>query len=352
MYTRNDLERYEYFKNILQTDDISLVVDALTGAISRRYIIGFIKDLISKKVPFSLTMIDIDNFKFVNDNYGHAAGDVVLNDISEGLINELKTRGLVGRFGGDEFLFVNLIEIEYNDIKTILNHLYYDGFLRKTVTYENNNIYITATVGCATYPENSTDYDDLFHKIDVTLYRGKSKGRNCYIIYVQEIHGNIEIKAISKERLYSLVRNLMKRFEEAPPDILGRLDAINSVLCGGIRVTNLFYSYTKGHIEDLQGTIKCDKFDDICELLQDDYFITNTIDNIEKAAPNFYAFSRENNLETMMIVRAPIHEEKKQYLYLMCAESSCQRIWQEDEYTLLYICAQLMARYINHEKLL
>ena len=107
MYSKEQLIKYPYFEKILQDRDISTVVDSLTGLISRSYIIGFIHNLIDNKIPFTLAMVDLDNFKYINDTQGHKIGDAVLSGFSSDLKRYLSDYGVAGRFGGDEFLIVN-----------------------------------------------------------------------------------------------------------------------------------------------------------------------------------------------------------------------------------------------------
>ena len=70
MYTREQLQKYAYFEQILRTKDISSVLDSMTGLLSRQHIVGFIQSLVESKIPFTLAVLDLDNFKFINDTYG------------------------------------------------------------------------------------------------------------------------------------------------------------------------------------------------------------------------------------------------------------------------------------------
>ena len=106
MYTVDELSKYGYFNEIFNEHGLSDVLDSLTGAISRPYIIGFIKWLIKKGTSFSVSMLDLDNFKFVNDTYGHRTGDGVLSFVSREMIDFLNGYGIFGRFGGDEFIIL------------------------------------------------------------------------------------------------------------------------------------------------------------------------------------------------------------------------------------------------------
>ncbi|MBO5501167.1 MAG: diguanylate cyclase, partial [Clostridia bacterium] len=85
MYTKEQLSKYPYFEEVFKSRDASTVVDSLTGLVSRRYMLAFIQHLVENKVPFTLALLDLDNFKFINDTYGHKIGDGVLTELSNDL---------------------------------------------------------------------------------------------------------------------------------------------------------------------------------------------------------------------------------------------------------------------------
>ncbi len=109
-YTNDDLKMFPFFQN----KEISSVIDYLTEVVNRECTINFIKSLITSKTPFSLYFLDIDNFKIINDECGHQIGDIVLKEITSILIENTKEKGLVGRFGGDEFIIVSLQTTDYD----------------------------------------------------------------------------------------------------------------------------------------------------------------------------------------------------------------------------------------------
>ena len=85
MYTKDDLKKYKYFDGA----DINFVLDSLTGVISRQYILDFARFLVEHNAPFAMCMMDLDNFKYVNDSYGHNAGDKCLQIVAENLLDVL-----------------------------------------------------------------------------------------------------------------------------------------------------------------------------------------------------------------------------------------------------------------------
>ena len=107
MYTINSFYNVDIFKD----KTLDIILDDLTKAVSRPYIISYVKDLIEKKTPFTMLMLDVDNFKQINDRYGHLMGDEVLSIVGDRLIEYIGDSGFVGRYGGDEFLIIlNVLE--------------------------------------------------------------------------------------------------------------------------------------------------------------------------------------------------------------------------------------------------
>ncbi len=190
MYKLEDLTRYDYFKDV----EIEYALDSLTGVVSRGYILGFAKHLVESKTPFMMAIMDIDNFKLVNDNYGHKFGDECLKSIGENLAKFVGNKGLVGRFGGDEFIILYFGGTNYNNVHSYVAKLYNSGtIVRRRLKFGSVEFYVTSTTGCASFPDDADNYDELFLLVDKALYRGKTKGRNCYIVYVESKHRNIDV---------------------------------------------------------------------------------------------------------------------------------------------------------------
>ena len=161
--------------------------DAGTDLLNKRAITSYVKELLEKKPPYNVTIaiIDLDNFKNVNDTFGHQFGDEVLFKTAEVIKNAVANRGVAGRIGGDE-LFIVLEKMEgESDIRGVLRTIrtnvewLYKGKLEITVT---------CSMGCASYPADADNYEDLFKIADRMLYLAKEKGKNRYILYEEAIH--------------------------------------------------------------------------------------------------------------------------------------------------------------------
>lgn len=175
--------------------------DNLTKLYRRESILSYMDYLIGSNQSFSFCILDIDNFKTINDNYGHLVGDEVLRVVAKSLKKLAEDRGgVVGRYGGDEFIFLFKDKIEYQEIWQVCFDI-----IKSTsdlVIKGNNDIVITYTLGVSRFPTDSKDINELITLADKGLYRGKIKGRNCFIIYLPEKHANIKLEA-NREKVYS-----------------------------------------------------------------------------------------------------------------------------------------------------
>ena len=211
MYEAADLSIYPFFNELLKATPLPAMLDSLTGVLARPYMIDFIHHLIEEKVEFTAAMIDLDNFKSFNDHYGHSVGDRVLSTVADKLIHFVGSSGLVGRFGGDEFLIVAFIGNDYERIHDFYETMYNDrvtgrssNVFRQDIRIDHLKLFISATLGSASFPKDAEDFETLFSLMDKTLYRGKFKGRNCYIIYVPEKHAHLEIPKMAPHSLYDI----------------------------------------------------------------------------------------------------------------------------------------------------
>ncbi len=141
------------------------------------------------KTGVYLCIIDIDNFKQVNDIYGHLYGDEVLLRVASIIKEVVGKSGNIGRIGGDEimvFFDTGLTHAEVRTkLKTIREHV------AASYVTTNNERLVTVSIGVSKYPDDAVTYDDIFTIADKMLYLAKEKGKNRYIIYTPELHGNV-----------------------------------------------------------------------------------------------------------------------------------------------------------------
>lgn len=345
MYTEEYLSTYPYFRDLLATKDLSSLHDSLTGLIARPYMIRFIHSLIDAGTPFYLAILDLDNFKSINDYYGHAVGDGVLAKVSESLRDYVGRDGVVGRFGGDEFLLLYFKSIEYDDMHTFFQGMYHKKtVLRRNVDVEALSLFVTGTVGSACYPKDAVDYDTLFSLVDKTLYRGKSKGRNCYIIYVAAKHADLEIKKLAKRSLYDTFREMGERFDQ-PGTPVEKIQSAFVPMRENLRFWALYYVNQEGQLVDGNGAVQADAVE-ICWDGLERVHALDRLGEMEKISPVIYQTLSPLRYQTAMLARV----EGAGRVYgslIICPEPRTLRIWQEEEKAAAFFLARMLSDYMD-----
>ena len=150
-------------------------IDPLTGLYNRRSMDVFLNQALEANSGFSLIMCDIDNFKKVNDTYGHDFGDIVLKEVAQIMVQQVKSNGYICRWGGEEILILvnhstneQVRRIAENIRRNVANHV-----------FELNNRWIrcTLTLGVSMYQDGDT-IEETITKADYNLYQGKRNGKN------------------------------------------------------------------------------------------------------------------------------------------------------------------------------
>ncbi len=155
--------------------------DGLTGLQNRRMIFERIRHEIERvrryNVELSLIFCDLDNFKEINDNYGHKAGDEVLKTIADILLCSVRTSDVVGRYGGDEFLLV-LPQTSLKGAQELAERIRFSVQETKFEMPVGRSVGTTMSIGVAFYDGKETDVDALLNRIDTALYVSKRSGKN------------------------------------------------------------------------------------------------------------------------------------------------------------------------------
>lgn len=155
----------------------SAITDPLTRLHNRIALIDHLNVAVARArrehACFGLLYLDIDDFKTINDTYGHAAGDALLVEFSRRLLSTFRTGEIAARLGGDEF--VVLVE-ECGDLEGLSTRLM--SVLREPYSVKDRDIPITVSVGVAEFPAHGADADALLHAADSAMYRAKRTGRD------------------------------------------------------------------------------------------------------------------------------------------------------------------------------
>jgi diguanylate cyclase (GGDEF)-like protein len=163
-----------------QTEHLS-VTDGLTGLYNHRYFQEQMQTELRRAqrydLNFSVIMVDIDNFKTINDTYGHLAGDELLKKIAVHLKQVTRDTDTVARYGGDEFVIL-LPETVKNDSLIVAERI-------RSQLQESKiagNIQVEVSIGIAAYPDDGVYSKDIVSKADSALYKAKEEGRNRVIM--------------------------------------------------------------------------------------------------------------------------------------------------------------------------
>ncbi|MCC2615334.1 bifunctional diguanylate cyclase/phosphodiesterase [Aestuariibacter halophilus] len=168
--------------------------DELTRLPNRALFNQLLKHQISQcqrnKSRFALMFLDLDRFKWVNDTFGHDAGDLLLSTLAERLEHTLRKSDIVARLGGDEFV---VIMNNIRDLQTIANVA--DKIIRqisKPVTEGAHHLQVGCSIGISIYPENGVSAEALLHQADQAMYRAKKQGGADYFYFSDALNQELE----------------------------------------------------------------------------------------------------------------------------------------------------------------
>lgn len=157
-------------------------IDSLTGIYNRTKVKEYIDDFVSKDTNMQGVMIlmDLDNFKSINDQLGHMEGDLVLKKFAEILITQFRTSDIVARLGGDEFIVFLPNFISKAGLETKIDHIL--SIIRQELSsyYEQYNL--SVSIGIAYLGGNNKTYEDLYQSADDAMYTAKRGGKNGYFL--------------------------------------------------------------------------------------------------------------------------------------------------------------------------
>ena len=155
--------------------------DPLTNLYNRRYFGEVSQHAFSAFVRdgqlFSIIMLDLDNFKNINDTYGHKFGDTVLQHVAGILQGQSRTSDVVSRFGGEEFIIL------LRNTNSSGARVHAENIRVKIEKQPIDSIYITTSIGVAMVTENDANIEEVIKRADEALYRAKAKGKNQTVVF-------------------------------------------------------------------------------------------------------------------------------------------------------------------------
>jgi diguanylate cyclase (GGDEF)-like protein len=185
----------EHLKKIVEEElKVMAMNDSLTGLANRNQFQKSYQEMFNlakrENQLMALLAIDLDKFKPINDEYGHAAGDAVLKNVAQNLILSVRETDLVARLGGDEFAVILYAPENIEMVELIAQRII--KFVSNQITFNDVAITVGTSIGISI--QNTKDesrLDDVMHQADMALYSAKNEGRNTYRIYQERDNQNI-----------------------------------------------------------------------------------------------------------------------------------------------------------------
>ncbi|MFJ7142670.1 EAL domain-containing protein [Pseudomonas protegens] len=203
--------------------------DALTGLANRmrmqEYLEGRLSALRELHEPLLMLSVDLDRFKPVNDLLGHAAGDQVLNEVSQRLSRCLRSEDLVARVGGDEFVLVVPGQLSLLEIEGLCRRLI--AHIEEPFNIAEHEVFISASIGIARAPADASHAEELLRFADIALYEAKAAGRSTWRFYAADMNVRIiERRGLERDLRHAidqdqLTLQFLPRFRLADGEWLG-----------------------------------------------------------------------------------------------------------------------------------
>lgn len=352
-----------------KTFDISVqdeLRDAGTDLLNKKAITNYARKLIDKRVGHKVTIaiIDIDDFKSVNDTYGHMFGDEVLRDVAGILKNTVGRNGLCGRIGGDEMFIVmehleddESIRTVFRTIKNNVSWLYHND--------PRNINKITCSIGAASYPDDAKDLDTLFSIADKMLYLAKEKGKNRYIIYRPDLHERYILgenptatteKVFYKYRKLRIVNDFIQQYI---CHYKSKKECLEMVMSAFEMDSIFLYDMYAGTRYVLSGNVP--EYEENGEFLKEDNYIPDfrddgikTVWNIilyERKAPHMYQAFEKMGIKQFIQVIACIDRSKSDSCFVISFNRNSQlNKWPEMDVDYLGIIGNVIGEEYMKEK--
>ncbi len=200
---------------LYQEARLTSITDALTRVGSRKHLEDKLESECDRakryKRPFTVAIIDLDNFKTINDVLGHAIGDKALKKFAECMKSQKRTPDVLARYGGDEFVIL-MPETKAKDALSLLERL--RGKVHKIQLDEN----LSMTISCGiseSLPDNTDSSSEVMRRADLALYEAKSSGRDCVKVWDETMARRLNASDIEIERIKKLQRHIAGLSEKA-----------------------------------------------------------------------------------------------------------------------------------------
>jgi diguanylate cyclase (GGDEF)-like protein len=304
--------------------------DKLTGFLNKARGTERISRLCTR-IQGSLMIMDLDNFKLVNDLFGHDMGDKVLQAFSSVVRRNTRETDTISRIGGDEFLafYENLLDESALSVLTLRLNTELTSEAAALMG-EDNGIPLGISIGCVFVPEHGSDFDKLFAMADGALYTAKHNGKHGYYIYSTTEETDHSSRS-QDENFDRILKTIQERNEKAGALFLGR-DSFAVVY----RFVMRFYKRYSGTAALLLFTVTCDEQSDNIELLEYMQQLENVLAHTLRVS-DIIMQSGANSFFIMLTERTPLEAQTAVNRIMHNWEESCDSGSVKVEYLIRYI---------------
>ncbi|TAK92029.1 MAG: EAL domain-containing protein [Burkholderiaceae bacterium] len=208
--------------------------DTLTGLANRNVFEENLFRAIPRALRYgsalALVLLDLDNFKLINDAYGHDVGDQLLIEVAKRLQTTIRDGDIVCRLGGDEFAVLAHEFDNDGSIQTLAQRLL--SILAAPISIGRLEVRATASIGIATYPASATNSEDLLKCADLAMYRSKREGRNQVHFYSSELQDQMQRRVLLEQQLRQALEHSEFRVFYQPQinAVSGRIDGVEALI--------------------------------------------------------------------------------------------------------------------------
>jgi len=207
----NLIKIYGAYKDITELKNQQLEInnlafyDVVTKLPNRVALSDTVIKLINSLKEFTMFFVDLDNFKIINDSFGHAIGDKLLILVGQRITSMKKNEYTTFRLGGDEFIIIYEGSKDKNAIENIASKILCE--ISEPYNIDDKYFYINASMGIVSCPENGKEFNELLKNADTAMYKSKESGKNKYTFF-DIVMGEDTVKKINlHNNLYNAIKN-------------------------------------------------------------------------------------------------------------------------------------------------
>jgi diguanylate cyclase (GGDEF)-like protein len=195
--------------------------DALTGLPNRTLLQDRIEQALQKarrkQGRVAILLLDLDNFKVINDSVGHSIGDLMLQEVASRLSRSLRLDDTVGRQGGDEFILLLPGVVGSDAVGDFAERVL--ATISSPFSIQGHRFDTSASIGISVFPDDSDDMESLYQHADAAMYQAKLSGRNRYCFFSSHIHGSMRARRLLERHMRNaLEEGVFEVFYQAKVD--------------------------------------------------------------------------------------------------------------------------------------